>query len=538
MYAPLKEIVENENLCVQHCASLKDVMDLMNMNQKGVIVVLADDRPVGILTERDIVELLYRGVDLNDSVEKYSKKLLITTKGNRTIGYGLNLTVENNIRRIIVVDENDVFLGVVTQQDLLNHIEDDYYRADVKVKDVLRNRGQLIGVSPDKALSDVLKILVENHIGAVPVLREGVAVGIITEKDILKLASGDIPLTRAVGDYMTRNVVSCSINTRLVDIVKSMNTRQIRRVVITDGDKRAMNIVTVRDVFRNIESDYGKFLERKLKNAKEVLNLLPEMLVEVTDLGSEQLIIWANMAVINRFGKDIIDKPVTKLIPDDSWQKISATLNRVGRIEDVKIQTVHGIFELSGYFLETDSNIEKGRCELIIRDITEDVKLTVTDTLTSVYNRRFINEFLMKEIERSKRTEREFSVVICDIDDFKDINDTHGHLPGDNVLKLFAVAITDNLRKVDVIGRYGGDEFIIIMPETPNKIAANVIDQLRQYIADMEVAVPGQESILITASFGIASYPEDGTSLEGLLVTADERMYNAKRNGKNSISHQ
>ena len=538
MYAPLKEIVENENLCVQHCASLKDVMDLMNMNQKGVIVVLADDRPVGILTERDIVELLYRGVDLNDSVEKYSKKLLITTKGNRTIGYGLNLTVENNIRRIIVVDENDVFLGVVTQQDLLNHIEDDYYRADVKVKDVLRNRGQLIGVSPDKALSDVLKILVENHIGAVPVLREGVAVGIITEKDILKLASGDIPLTRAVGDYMTRNVVSCSINTRLVDIVKSMNTRQIRRVVITDGDKRAINIVTVRDVFRNIEVDYGKFLERKLKNAKEVLNLLPEMLIEVTDLGSEQLIIWANEAVTNRFGKDIIDKPVTQLIPDDSWQKISATLNRVGRIEDVKIQTEHGIFELSGYFLETDSNIEKGRCELIIRDITEDVKLTVTDTLTSVYNRRFINEFLMKEIERSKRTEREFSVVICDIDDFKDINDTHGHLPGDNVLQLFADAITDNLRKVDVIGRYGGDEFIIIMPETPNKIAANVIDQLRQYIADMEVAVPGQESIHITASFGIASYPEDGALLEGLLVTADERMYNAKKNGKNSISHQ
>ncbi len=538
MYAPLKEIVEKDHLCIQSSASLKDVMDLMNINQKGVIVVLADNRPVGILTERDIVEILYRGIDMTDSVEKYSKKVLISTKGNRTIGYGLNLTIENNIRRIIVTDENDVFLGVITQQDLLKHIEEDYYRADVKVKDILRNRGQLIGVLADNTLSDVLKILVENHIGAVPILEEGVAVGIITEKDILKLASADVPLADAVGDYMTRNVVSCSINTSLVDIVKSMNTRQIRRVIITNGDGRATNIVTVRDVFRNIEGDYGKFLERKLQNAKDVLNLLPEMLIEVTDLGSEQLIIWANEGVTNRFGKDIIDKPVTKLIPQNSWEKINTTLKLRGRIEDVKIQTEHGIFELSGYFLNTDSNIEKGRCELIIRDITEDVKLTVTDTLTSVYNRRFINEFLMKEIERSKRLDREFSVVICDIDDFKEINDTHGHVPGDNVIKLFADAIAEKLRKVDVIGRYGGDEFIIIMPETPNKIAAHVTNRLRQQIADMEVAVADHSSIHVTASFGIASYPQDGTSSEDLLVTADERMYNAKRNGKNSISHQ
>jgi diguanylate cyclase (GGDEF)-like protein len=384
----------------------------------------------------------------------------------------------------------------------------------------------------------VLKTLVENNIGAVPVLREGKAVGIITEKDILKLASADIPLTHAVGEYMTRNVVCCSTDTSLVDIVKLMNTRQIRRVVITNGDGQAMNIVTVRDVFRNVEGDYGKFLERKLKNVKDVLNLLPEMLIEVTDLGSEQLIIWANEGVINRFGADIIDKPVTELIPHKSWEKISTTLKSGGRIEDVKIQTEHGIFELSGYFLNTDSNIEKGRCQLIIRDITEDVKLTVTDTLTSVYNRRFINEFLMKEIERSKRLKRAFSVVICDIDDFKDINDTHGHLPGDDVIKLFAGTIADKLRKVDVIGRYGGDEFIIIMPETPNKIATHVINRLRQHIADMEVEVPGQTFIHITASFGIASFPRDGTSSEGLLVTADERMYNAKRNGKNSISHQ
>ncbi len=538
MYAALELIAEKDHLCIQNHASLKEVMDLMNINQKGVIVVVEDNRPVGILTERDIVGMLYRGIDLNARVDQHCKKVLISTRGNRTIGYGLNLTIENNIRRIIVTDDNGLFLGVVTQQDLLKHVEEDYYRADVKVRDILHKRGQLISVALDDTLSQVLKILVENNIGAVPVISDGVAVGIITEKDILKLASADMFLTEAVGEYMTSKVVSCSIDTSLIEIVKLMNTRQIRRVVITNGSGRAINIVTIRDVFRNVEGDYGKFLERKLQNAKDLLNLLPEMLIEVTDLGTEQLIIWANEGVINRFGDGIIDKPVTELIPENSWKKINATLKRAGRIEDIKIQTDHGIFELSGYYLNTDSNIEDGRCELIIRDITEDVKLTVTDTLTSVYNRRFINEFLIKEIARSKRLEREFSVVICDIDDFKKINDTRGHVPGDTVIKQFADVIKNTLRAVDVIGRYGGDEFIVIMPETPNKIAAHVLNRLRQHIADMEVSVPGQRSVHVTASFGVASYPRDGTSSESLLVTADERMYDAKRKGKNSVSHQ
>jgi len=532
----LKDIAQKENLSIQSTASLKALIDLMNTNQKGVVVVLDNLKPIGILTERDIVEILYRGVCLDEKIYGFTKKNLVSTIGERTVGYALNLTLENNIRRVIVVDDAGDFIGVVTQQDLLKYLEEDFYRLTIKVKHIVKKIGELLSVSPHESLHEVLKIMFANKISSVPVTDKGRPVGIISEKDILRLAGKSVSLDSSVSMYMTSPVDTARLDSLLVEVVEVMNYRNIRRVVIVDEKGLAINIVTIRDVIENLEGDYNKFLERKLQSAKEILNLLPEMLIEVTDTGRDQLIIWVNDKVISRFGRGIIDKPVTNFFPPETWGNIYSTLIKLGKIEHIKLKKGDSIYELSGFFITTFGKMEQGRFQLIMRDITEDIKLSTVDPLTEIYNRRFINAFLMKEIERSKRLDRHFSVVISDVDNFKIINDSYGHLSGDIVLKSLARTITDAVRNLDVVGRYGGDEFMIILPDANNDIAHNVIDRLRESVENLEIQVLNDINVSLTVSFGIASFPENGTSLDDLLVAADEKLYKAKRQGKNQIA--
>ena len=532
----LKNIVQKEGLYVYGDSSLRDVTELMNRNGRGVVVVLDEKRASGILTERDIVKFLHRRIDLDTKVKGLAGKKLVTTKGERTVGYALNLMIENNIRRIIVTDGFlDEFIGIVTQQDLLKYLEEDFYRATIKVKHIVEKLGHLINVNPDDSLRRVLDHMVENEISAVAVVSEGVAEGIISEKDILRLACNNVSLDSRVQDYMSTPVINVHFETALVDIVTIMNDRNIRRVVIHDDEGISTNVITTRDVLKSLESDYNEFLERKLRNAKDILNLLPEMMIEVADTGTEQLVVWANEKALNKFGHDILDKPVTEFLPRQQWHMIYSTIKDLNKVENIKLKKDNEILELSGFFLTTEGNTANGKVQVIIRDITDDIRLSTTDPLTGSYNRRFINEYLMKEVERNKRTGKTFSFVMCDIDNFKEINDTYGHPAGDIVLQSFSQLIHTTVREQDVTGRYGGDEFVLILPDLDNSSASRVIDRLRMKIESIPVTLPGGIKKTLTASFGVASFPENGISSDDLLIKADERLYKAKSLGKNKV---
>ena len=533
----LKDIAEKENLSIQCTASLRDLIKLMNTNQKGVVIILENNQPIGILTERDVVRILHEGIDLDERSDKYSKKALVSTKGDRTVSYALNLTIDNKIRRVVVTDINNNFIGLVTQQDLLKYLEEDFYRLTIKVKHIIKESKKLISVSPVDSLATVLKVMIDNNISAVAVLQDNIAVGILTEKDILQLASDNVPVQNKIEEYMSTPIDTAYPDTPLVEIVEVMNFKNIRRVLIVDNNNTPINIITIRDVVKNLEGDYSKFLESKLRSAKQILNLFPETMIEVVDTGKEQLVVWANDKAIDMFGKNIIDKPIVNLLPKKNWENIYKTLNTLNKIENIKLKKGDRIYELSGFFLKTDGGgAEKGRFQLIMRDITEEIRMSTVDTLTNIYNKRFINEFLVKEIERSKRLNNRFSIVICDMDNFKAINDTMGHLSGDMVLKSFSELIVTIIRNQDVVGRYGGDEFMIILPEADRATAANIINRLRCSIESLEVPVLKDKKVKTTASFGIATFPEDGTSSDDLLIASDERLYKAKSLGKNTIA--
>ena len=153
-------------------------------------------------------------------------------------------------------------------------------------------------------------------------------------------------------------------------------------------------------------------------------------------------------------------------------------------------------------------------------------ELSAKDGLTSIFNRRFLDIFIPRKIEKARNSSEEFSVVMIDIDHFKEYNDTHGHVAGDEALKKTAELLQASLRGNDVVFRYGGEEFALCLDKANKRCADMVAERVR---SSVELYLP------VTISMGISSYPEDGKDMDALIKKADGALYQAKESGRNRI---
>jgi two-component system cell cycle response regulator len=168
--------------------------------------------------------------------------------------------------------------------------------------------------------------------------------------------------------------------------------------------------------------------------------------------------------------------------------------------------------------------------------LEESVEMAVLDPLTSLHNRRYMNNHLTTLFDESAQSGRPISVLVIDIDYFKAVNDNYGHDVGDLVLKDFATRIRRNIRGIDLACRMGGEEFVVVMPDTDVSQAYKVAERLRVSIASEPFSAgEGLPSLDITASVGVAAfeYPEDTPEI--ILKRADQALYCAKRDGRNKV---
>jgi two-component system, cell cycle response regulator len=173
-------------------------------------------------------------------------------------------------------------------------------------------------------------------------------------------------------------------------------------------------------------------------------------------------------------------------------------------------------------------NVEAGYHEAIYR-------MTIIDGLTEVYNKRYFIEFLDRELARCARYQRPLSLVMFDLDHFKKINDSHGHLAGDFVLREMARRLRSRIRKEELMARYGGEEFVVVLPETGHEGAMDFAEQLRRLV-EREAFVFEEESIPLTISVGVSTIAGDDQIEAGQFVKlADENLYRAKRAGRNRV---
>jgi diguanylate cyclase (GGDEF)-like protein/PAS domain S-box-containing protein len=178
---------------------------------------------------------------------------------------------------------------------------------------------------------------------------------------------------------------------------------------------------------------------------------------------------------------------------------------------------------------------ERTRTESELKALSEQLReQAMHDPLTGLFNRRYLEETLERELSRAERLGQPVSLIMSDLDYFKTVNDRYGHLAGDDVLRVFGKLLQHNARDSDIFCRYGGEEFLLVLPGLSLENARERAEQLRTGLESISI-VAASTPIHITASFGVAAYPRHGCSANQLIAAADEALYAAKENGRNQV---
>lgn len=299
--------------------------------------------------------------------------------------------------------------------------------------------------------------------------------------------------------------------------------------------------------------------------AGDILETMNEGLIVTDNIGMVKMVNQSTLNQLNFRKRELLEEPIDKIIKDDSLidSFFSGTNKRdMIKYQDKVLETKEGqdipvLFSIATLqddwgdylgFICTFSNIkERVEAEEKLRKLNEELEAKVArrtkelqylanhDSLTRLPNRRLFIDRLNESINIAEEKEQSIMVAMLDLDGFKEVNDTLGHEKGDNLLKLVAARLRENLRDKDIVARYGGDEFIIKCKDINNKKSAEVVSD-KIFNSFQETYEVGGKTFDITASMGVAFYPEDGQDVETLTNKADEAMYQSKESGKSQYS--
>jgi diguanylate cyclase (GGDEF)-like protein/PAS domain S-box-containing protein len=371
---------------------------------------------------------------------------------------------------------------------------------------------------------------------------------------------------RPFGDIVPK-VVEKQIRSQLTLCAVKQRPQETEMVVERDGKSRWWRVVispvladdsdVKRMIMTLIEITEKKHLQRKLDASRQRYAALVDSATDgIITIDHNQVIKMINESAKRMFGIDkdesVVGEHLSRFVPEHA-REAHTQLVDVFRMSDVESKPMDArtpIFGLraDGSEIEIEVSISKirvgNKVEMmaVIRDISEHTKLieqlkqaATHDSLTGIYNRRHGAALLNSEIHRSQRFGQALTVAMLDIDHFKNVNDTYGHACGDLVLNSFVATISKTLRISDTICRWGGEEFLVILPGASAVDALNWAERAREAVASLSTIGVGEHAIKVTASFGLASLEKGDTTLEEILKRADDALYRAKGGGRNRV---
>jgi diguanylate cyclase (GGDEF)-like protein len=339
------------------------------------------------------------------------------------------------------------------------------------------------------------------------------------------------------------------VNNAMDHYIESLKTTELARRVEETKRLEKINIQEI-DFLKSLQHMIGEAEDSAfvLKNAYALL----KSFLNFEYFGA--LLTYGNEVNIQIYPKVSSNRKLAEVITNILLRRMSqgAVNAKLTSAQDdyqslmVELSTTNTVYGFAGLFRSTPFQAQEEAtfskfCSHIsvtlekIRLFQEIKTLSIHDGLTGIYNHTYIINKLNEEIERAKRYHSDLSVMLFDLDNFKDVNDTYGHLAGDFVLQKVAELFTKRLRTIDIVGRYGGEEFLVILPETDLERAYVVGERLRTGV-EQEPFIYEDHQIKLTVSGGIGLY-QQGHIANDLIKIADNNLYKAKREGKNRLDY-
>ena len=326
--------------------TLQEILDFMIKNKTKHFVLLKDKKPVGIITERDILFLYAKHIDLNQKAIDFANKKLITSKENRQINYILGLMLNHNVRRILVLDKDDNYLGCIIQEKIIFQFEEDLFKTNIKAKELIKNNSKAIHVQKESNIQNVIDLMTQKNIGSILIFDKNEPIGILTESDVINLAQKHIDTKLNIQEFMHKNLICFDEEELLFDVVRKMKENEIRRAVIFNKKENEYFIITSKDILNNIKGNYNLFLEKKLKDVKNTFNSLNEAVIELFDTDDEQIIYWFNKKASKLFDIEI-NKNITTIIPSQKWDSIYKQIKNNDLKDNEIIEIKDNLFQLT-----------------------------------------------------------------------------------------------------------------------------------------------------------------------------------------------
>lgn len=323
---------------------------------------------------------------------------------------------------------------------------------------------------------------------------------------------------------------------RLIAAMRNISQGNLEQSVSIDRHDELGEMARIFNVMTSEVRQTQAGLRREQDKLTTIILGANEGIVVTDGAGAVVLVNPAAESLLGKSAREVTEKGFLELF--DNPEEMQKWLRQKVSNENIIKVYNNRLFQVYVSKIEDAQGISIGSAALI-RDVTEEKRLeeelrrlSTTDALTGLYNRRHMDYTLTSEFSRATRMHTPFAVMMCDIDHFKKFNDTYGHEQGDRVLQAVAKAFRDGLRKYDTACRYGGEEFLAILPNTTIEGALSVAERVRHDVETMEV-----DGLKVTISLGVSAYPEIVKNCpEGLIEAADRALYCSKSNGRNRVT--
>jgi len=481
-------------------------------------------------------------IEINETKVQDNAALKRFTDTYRKCGFMVALddvgTGFSNMDRILLVKPDIIKIDI----SLVRSIQNDYYKQGVfkSLVNLSNKIGALViaeGVETEEEAIQILRLgghMIQGYFFSKP--QE-----ICNESDIFSIDKIEL-LSKRFNQYMTKQIREERQKNKQLNMIINSSIKELVRVSYQEFDKKLMKLIWANKIIEcaYILDEYGVQLSNTIRfynNNNEVKeNLIFYSARMGTDHSMEKYYYPLISAKLNKY----ITEPYVSL----ATGSLCITISKVFTNIDNKKYILCMDFNTSDntYALElmkdiTTSNLVlsiNGKSVTEINEIINKMNVEIiTDSLTNTYNKRYIEERLLVDIINASNENQPISVIMADLDHFKKVNDTYGHLAGDHVLKEFVKIAKHNIRKgIDWIARYGGEEFLIVLLNADESIANKIAEKVRRAIEKAKIQY-NEEYISITASFGTYTLNSKKITYEQLIEHADKNLYRAKNSGRN-----